>query len=73
MIDTSAKSSKNQKLLDVGDQEWTPFYEKINQLMLEEKKCRQDNDSILGAEICVKILQAAFDEKDYAHLREWML
>lgn len=70
MIDAGQKDK--QRLLDVGSQEWTPFYEKINDLMLEEKKCRQTNDTIKGAEICVKILQSAFDEKDFVHLREWL-
>ena len=59
IIDT--KPVEVQRLIEIGpDQEWTPFYDKINQLMLEEKKCRQDNDSILGAEICVKIVSKLF-------------
>jgi len=61
-------------LIEIGaDEAWTPFYESINQLMHEEKKARQENDSFKGAEICCKILQATFDEKDYAKLREWLI
>ena len=60
MIDVDQKDK--QRLLDVGNQEWTPFFEKINDLMLEEKKCRQQNDTIKGAEVCVKIVSKLFNQ-----------
>lgn len=61
-------------MIEIGaDEVWTPFLESINSLMLEEKKQRQDNDSFKGAEVCCKILQAAFDEKEYVKLREWLI
>ena len=54
-IDTSAKD--NQRLIEIGaGEQWTPFLESINQLMLQEKKARQENDSIKGAEVCCKIV-----------------
>ena len=40
----------------MGSLEWTPFFEKINEFMLEEKKCRQINDTVDGAKVCVKIV-----------------
>lgn len=74
MIDTSAASKDPQRLIEIGpDEQWTPFLESINAIMLEEKKARQDNDSIKGSELCCKILQSAFDQKDLVHVREWLL
>lgn len=44
-------------MIEIGpDEVWTPFLENINNLMLEEKKQRQENDSFKGAEICCKIV-----------------
>lgn len=61
-------------MVEIGAEEmWTPFLEKINQLMVEEKKARQENDSFKGAELCSKILQAAFDEKEFGRVREFLL
>ena len=54
MIDTAAKDK--QKLIDIDEFEWNDYYEKINDLMLQEKKCRQTNDTTKGAEICVQIV-----------------
>jgi len=72
IIDSSAKDT--QRMLDIGpDEVWTPFLESVNELMLEEKKQRQENDSFKGAVVCCKIIQAAFDEKEYVKLREWLI
>ena len=39
VIDTNPKEV--QRLIEIGpDEEWTPFLEKINAIMLEEKKAR---------------------------------
>ena len=55
IIDT--KPVEVQRLIEIGpDQEWTPFLEKINSIMLEEKKARQENDSFKGSELCCKIV-----------------
>ena len=44
-------------MIEIGpDEQWTPFYENINSLMVEEKKQRQDNDAFKGAETCCKIV-----------------
>ena len=57
-IDTSTKEV--QRLIEIGpDDEWTPFLEKINAIMLEEKKARQENDSFKGSELCCKIVSTS--------------
>jgi len=71
MIDASAPAV--QRLLDVGDEPWNDFYEEINNLMVQEKKCRQENDTFKGSELCCKILQMAYDKKDYVHLKQWLV
>ena len=64
MIDTSAASKDPQRLIEIGpDEQWTPFLESINAIMLEEKKARQDNDSIKGSELCCKIVSADFHDQ----------
>lgn len=61
-------------MIEIGEEDmWTDFLENVNTLMIQEKQARQDNDSFKGSEICCKILQAAFDEKDYVRLREWLI
>ena len=55
IIDTAPK--EQQRMIEIGPEEmWTPFLESINSLMLEEKKARQENDSLKGSEICCKIV-----------------
>ena len=59
IIDSSAKQEP-QRMIEIGPEEmWTPFLESINQLMLDEKKARQENDSHKGSEICCKIVSHA--------------
>lgn len=44
-------------MIDLHDEEmWSPFYEQINELMLDEKKARHENDHVKQAEICTKIV-----------------
>ena len=46
-------------MFEIGpDEQWTPFLEGINTLMLEEKKARQENDNFKGAEVCLKIVSS---------------
>ena len=46
-----------QRMLEIGAEEmWTPYLEEINELMVQEKKARQENDSYKGAELCCKIV-----------------
>jgi hypothetical protein len=60
MIDTTGVEQK--RLLDVGDEPWNDFYEMINSLMVDEKKCRQENDTFKGAELCCKIVSVSYTE-----------
>ena len=67
IIDSSAKDAT--RMLDIGpDEVWTPFFESINQLMLEEKKQRQDNDSFKGADVCCKIVSLTLQNCCYCCL-----
>lgn len=46
-----------QRLLELGaDEMWTDFHDKINDLLIEEKKARHENDHNKLAEICIKIV-----------------
>ena len=57
MIDTNEPEKKEIRLIALGEGDmWTPFLEKINGIMLEEKKARQESDHIKGAELCCKIV-----------------
>jgi len=35
---------------------WTDFLEQVNELMIEEKKARQESDHVKLAEICTRIV-----------------
>ena len=37
-------------------EQWTPFLEEVNDLMLEEKQARHDNDHVKVSEICLRIV-----------------
>ena len=37
---------------------WTPFLDEVNDLMVEEKAARHENDHIKLAEICVRIVSS---------------
>jgi len=67
-------AEEKQRILELAEGEvWTPFFEKINDMLIVEKKARHDNDHSKSAEICIEILQAAFDEKEYGKVRTWLL
>lgn len=45
-------------MFEIGAEEmWTPFLEEVNDLMLEEKAARHENDHIKLAEICTRIVR----------------
>ena len=56
-IDTGSAAQQErgtQRLIDIGEEEmWTEFLEKVNTMMLDEKKARQENDTNKGSELCV--------------------
>ena len=37
---------------------WTPFLDEVNDLMVEEKAARHENDHIKLAEICVRVVSS---------------
>ena len=39
-----------------ANEAWTPFLEEVNDLMLEEKQARHDNDHVKVSEICLRIV-----------------
>lgn len=57
---TSPMVAEKQRLIELGpDEMWTPFLEKINDLMLEEKKARHDGDYEKLSDICVRIVSSS--------------
>lgn len=48
-------------MFDIGAEEmWTPFLEEVNDLMIEEKQARHENDSIKTSEICCRIVSQIY-------------
>ena len=39
-----------------ANEPWTPFLEEVNDLMLEEKQARHDNDHVKVSEISLRIV-----------------
>ena len=57
MIDTEKKEEKKLILISMGPEDmWNDYLEKINNLMLEEKKLRQTNDGLGGAKKCCEVV-----------------
>lgn len=52
---------------------WTDFHEQINDLLHEEKTARQENDAIKLSGIVTRILQIAFDRREYTKTRELLV
>ena len=74
-------------MVEIGPEDmWTDFYEKINNMLIEEKRLRHLNEHNQLATVCCDIvspflsiqlnlvkLRAAFEQKEYGRLREWLL
>ena len=55
------KDQEKQRMFDIGAEEmWTPFLEEVNDLMIEEKAARHENDGIKTSEICLRIVSSKF-------------
>lgn len=57
-------------MFDIGAEEmWTPFLEEVNDLMIEEKAARHENDGIKTSEICLRIVSTTYIHtyKHYQH------
>ena len=52
---------------------WTDFLEEVNKLLHEEKAARHENDANRLSELCKRIIQLAFDAKEYRRLNEFIL
>jgi len=54
-----AKPADKQRMFEIGAEEmWTPFLDEVNDLMVEEKAARHENDHIKLAEICVRVVSS---------------
>ena len=63
-----------ERLIELeGEEMWTPFLEQANQLFIEEKVARHQNDPTKLAEVCVRIVQLSFDNKEFKRLNEFVL
>ena len=53
----NAAGGEKQRMFEIGAEEmWTPFLEEVNDLMLEEKQARHENDHVKVSEICLRIV-----------------
>jgi len=51
------KKTENQRMVEVGPEDmWTDFLEKINGMLIEEKKLRHENDHAKLAEVCCNVV-----------------
>ena len=39
---------------------WTPFLDEVNNLLIEEKAIRHENDHIKQSDICIRIVSSPF-------------
>ena len=54
----AAANAEKQRMFEIGEEEmWTPFLEEVNDLMIEEKQARHENDHIKVSEICLRIVR----------------
>ena len=52
-----AQKGEKQRMLEVAEDEmWTDFLEQANDLLLQEKAVRHENDHIKSSEICTRIV-----------------
>ena len=51
------------RILEIpADEMWSAYHEEINELLHQEKKARQENDSSKSAEVCVKMVSWSLNE-----------
>jgi hypothetical protein len=54
----AAGAADKQRMFEIGAEEmWSPFLEEVNDLMIEEKQARHDNDHVKVSEICLRIVR----------------
>ena len=50
-------TGEKQRMFEIGpDEMWTAFLEEVNDLMVEEKQARHENDHVKNSEICLRIV-----------------
>ena len=50
-------TGEKQRMFKIGpDEMWTAFLEEVNDLMVEEKQARHENDHVKNSEICLRIV-----------------
>ena len=50
---------EKQRMFEIGpDEMWTAFLEEVNDLMIEEKQARHENDHVKNSEICLRIVRS---------------
>ena len=53
------KTGEKQRMFELpAGEAWTPFMEEVNDLMLEEKQARHENDHVKVSDICLRIVSA---------------
>ena len=59
-------------MFEIGAGEaWTPFFEEVNDLMLEEKQARHENDHVKVSEICLRIVSTR-QQLSFKHAQEYI-
>ena len=54
-------TSEKQRMFEIApDEMWTSFLDEVNDLMIEEKQARHENDHVKNAEICLRIVLSLF-------------
>ena len=62
------------RLIELEDEEmWTPYLEDANQLLIEEKAARHENDGVKLADLCKRIIQLSYDNKEWKRLRFFII
>ena len=63
-----------ERLLELKEDEmWTPFLEEINGLLHEEKSARHENDAVKLSELCKRMVQLCYDNKDLVRMNEFLI
>ena len=57
-------TSEKQRMFELpAGEPWTPFMEEVNDLMLEEKQARHENDHVKVSDICLRIVSTSWPSK----------
>ncbi len=63
------QKQEKQRMFELAPGEsWTPFLDEVNDLMLEEKVARHENDHIKASEICLRIVSRLTPKSFFIYL-----